>query len=86
VNEELFSKIARLLKHYIELLDKNSMGDTHKVDAEAILDEFNTLNRDVLFVKHIEDEIIDKERKLVSEDLASDILNSKYCGGGSCDD
>ena len=41
---------------------------------------------DKSFVKHIEDEIQTKERQLCSEDLADEILNGKYCVGGSCED
>ena len=28
MTEELFTKVARLLNHYIELLDEHSIGDT----------------------------------------------------------
>ena len=86
MTEELFTKVARLLNHYIELLDEHSIGDTHKADAEDILAEVKTLMIDKSFVKHIEDEIQTKERQLCSEDLADEILNGKYCVGGSCED
>lgn len=86
MSEELFTKIAHLLKHYIELLDTYSIGDTHKADAENILTEVKILMTDKSFVKHIEDEIQTKERQICSEEIADEILNGKYCVGSSCED
>ena len=37
-------------------------------------------------VEKIENQINEAERKVVSDSLADDILNSKYCVGGACED
>ena len=37
-------------------------------------------------VEKIENQINEAERKVVSECIADDILNSKYCVGGACED
>jgi len=86
VNEELFTKVAQLLKHYIILLDKQSFGNTDTIKAQAIADELDLLMVDKKFIQHIQDEIDLKERQIISDDIADEILNRKYCIGSSCDD
>lgn len=85
MSQDLFRRVRSLLLDHIRLLNQHSLGDTHVQDAEAIVDEINILlQSDEL--KIIEQHIDDAERKLVSEDIAEEILNGKYCVGGNCED
>ena len=86
MSDELFTKVAQLLKHYIVLLDKQSFGNTDTIKAQAIADELDLLMGDKKFVQHIQDEIELKERQIVSDDIADEILNGTHCIGSSCDD
>ena len=54
-------------------------------EAQAIIEEIDLLLKsDEL--KAVEQHIADAERKVVSEDIADEILNGKYCVGGNCED
>lgn len=46
--------------------------------AERRMEQENT--------QEAEKPIDETKRRIVSEDLADEILNGKYCGGGNCDD
>lgn len=85
MSQDLFRRVRSLLLDHIRLLNQHRLGDTHVQDAEAIVDEINILlQSDDL--KIIEQRIDDAERKLVSEDIAEEILSGKYCVGGNCED
>lgn len=85
MSKDLFRRVKSLLKDHVQILNEHSIGDTHVDDAQAIIDEINILLKSGE-VKNIENQIDETERKLMSEDLADEILNSKYCVGGSCED
>lgn len=85
MSQDLFRRVRSLLLDHIRLLNQHRLGDTHVQDAEAIVDEINMLlQSDDL--KIIEQHIDDAERKVISEDLADEIINGKYCVGGNCED
>jgi len=85
MSQDLFKRTRSLLLDHIRLLNEHRLGDTHVDDAQALVDEIDLLlQSDEL--KHIEQHIDDAERKIVSEDLAKEILNAKYCVGGHCED
>ena len=85
MSQDLFRRVRSLLLDHIRLLNEHRLGDTHVQDAEAIVDEINILlQSDDL--KIIEQRIDDAERKIISEDLADEIINGKYCVGGNCED
>jgi hypothetical protein len=85
MSQDLFRRVRSLLLDHIRLLNEHRLGDTHVQDAEAIIDEINILlQSDDL--KIIEQRIDDAERKIISEDLADEIINGKYCVGGNCED
>lgn len=85
MSQDLFRRVRSLLLDHIRLLNQHRLGDTHVQDAEAIVDEINILlQSDDL--KIIEQRIDDAERKIISEDLADEIINGKYCVGGNCED
>jgi len=85
MSKDLFRRVKSLLKDHVQILNEHSIGDTHVDDAQAIIDEINILLKSGE-LKNIEKQIDETERKLMSEDLADEILNSKYCVGGSCED
>lgn len=85
MSQDLFKRTRSLLLDHIRLLNEHRLGDTHVDDAQALVDEIDLLLKsDEL--KQIEQHIDDVERKMVSEDLAEEILNAKYCVGGHCED
>ena len=86
MSDEIFIRVKRLLENHVEVLNKNSIGDEHTEEAQAIIDELNVLIKNKAFIKHIEEEINEEERKMVSDDLAQEILNGKFCVGGNCED
>ena len=85
MSADLFKRVRSLLCDHIELLNKHQLGDTHVEDAQFIIDELDVLLKSDA-VKDIEKNIDEVERKLVSDDLAEEILSGKYCVGGSCED
>ena len=86
MSDEIFIRVKRLLENHVEVLNKHSIGDEHTEEAQAIIDELNVLIKNKAFIKHIEEEINEEERKMVSNDIADEILNGKYCVGGNCED
>lgn len=85
MSQDLFKRTRSLLLDHIRLLNEHRLGDTHVDDAQALVDEIDILLQSEE-LKYIEERIDDAERKIVSEDLAEEILNAKYCVGGHCED
>jgi hypothetical protein len=85
MSTDLFRRVRSLLHDHIELLNKHRIGDSHVEDAQVIIDELDLLLKTDA-IKDIEKNIDEIERKSVSDDLAQEILNGKYCVGGSCED
>jgi hypothetical protein len=85
MSKDLFKRTKSLLQDHIRILNEHRIGDTHVEDAEAIISEIEHLLKSDA-VDKIEDQIDEAERMIVSDDLAQEILNARYCVGGSCDD
>ena len=85
MSADLFKRVKSLLQDHIHILNQHRLGDSHVEDAQAIVDEITILLQSSE-LKNIEYQIDEAERKLVSDDLAEEILNGKYCVGGSCED
>jgi hypothetical protein len=85
MSQDLFKRVKSLLQDHIDILNQHRLGDSHVEDAQAIIDEITILLQSNE-LKNIEHQIDEVERKLVSDDLAEEILNGKYCVGGSCED
>ena len=85
MSQDLFRRVRSLLQDHVRLLNQYSLGDIHVEEAEGIIDEINILLQSDE-VKNIEHQIDEAERKLISEDLANEIINGKYCVGGNCED
>lgn len=85
MSQDLFLRIKNLLQNLVELLNEHRLGDSRVEQAEAIIDEINILLKSDK-AGEIEREIDIAERQVISEDIAEEILNGKYCIGGNCDD
>ena len=85
MSQDLFKRVKVLLQNHVELLNEHRLGDTHVEDAENIIDELDILLKSNK-ASEIEKRIDVAERQAVSDDLADEILNGKYCVGGNCDD
>ena len=85
MSQDLFARIKSLLQDHVVLLNEHKLGDTHVEDAEAIIDEINILLKSDK-AGEIEKSIDVAERQAVSDDLADEIINGKYCIGGTCED
>ena len=85
MSADLFKRVKVLLQNHVELLNEHRLGDTHVEDAENIIDELDILLKSNK-ASEIEKRIDVAERQAVSDDLADEILNGKYCVGGNCDD
>jgi hypothetical protein len=85
MSQDLFLRIKNLLQNHVELLNEHRLGDSHVEQAESIIDEINILLKSDR-AGEIEREIDNAERQVISEDIAEEILNGKYCIGGNCDD
>lgn len=86
MSDDIFIRVKSLLENHVELLNKHSLGNEHAEEAQDIIDELNLLIENKAFIKHLEEEIEEEERKMVSDDIAEEILNGKYCVGGNCED
>ena len=86
MSEDIFIRVKNLLQNHVEVLNKHSLGNEHAEEAQDIIDELNLLIENKAFIKHLEEEIEEEERKMVSDDIAEEILNGKYCVGGNCED
>ena len=85
MSSDLFKRTRSLLVDHIALLNEHKLGDAHVDDAQAIVDEINILLKSD-DIQGLEKHIDDAERKVVSNDLANEILNGKFCVGGNCED
>ena len=85
MSQDLFKRVKVLLQNHVELLNEYRLGDTHVEDAETIIEELDILLKSNK-ASEIEKRIDVAERQAVSDDLADEILNGKYCIGGNCDD
>jgi len=85
MSQDLFARIRGLLQDHVLLLNEHKLGDTHVEDAEAIIEEINILLKSNK-AGEIEKRIAVAERQAVSDDLADEIINGKYCIGGTCED
>jgi len=85
MSADLFKRVKGLLQNHIELLNEHRLGDTHVEDAQNIIEELDILLKSDK-AGEIEKRIDVAERQAVSDDLADEILNGKYCVGGNCDD
>lgn len=85
MSQDLFKRVKSLLQNHIDILNQHRLGDSHVEEAQAIIDEITILLQSSE-LKDIEHQIDEVERKLVSDDIAEEILNGKYCVGGSCED
>lgn len=85
MSQDLFKRVKSLLQDHIDILNQHRLGDSHVEDAQAIIDEITILLQSSE-LKNIEHQIDEAERRSVSDDLAEEILNGKYCVGGSCED
>jgi hypothetical protein len=85
MSQDLFARIRSLLQDHVLLLNEHKLGDTHVEDAEAIIEEINILLKSNK-AGEIEKRIAVAERQAVSDDLANEIINGKYCIGGTCED
>ena len=85
MSQDLFKRVKVLLQNHVELLNEYRLGDTHVEDAENIIEELDILLKSNK-ASEIEKRIDVAERQAVSDDLADEILNGKYCIGGNCDD
>lgn len=86
MSEDIFIRTKRVLQDHVRKLEENNIEDDNKEEAEAIIDELSLLIENKAFIKHLEEEIEREEYRMVSDDIADEILNSKYCVGGSCED
>ena len=85
MSQDLFKRVKGLLQNHIELLNEHRLGDTRVEDAQNIIDELDILLKSDK-ASEIEKRIDVAERQAVSDELADEILNGKYCIGGNCDD
>jgi hypothetical protein len=86
MSDDIFMRVKRLLENHVEVLNKHSIGDEHAEEAQDIIDELNVLIKNKAFIEHLEHEIEEEERKMVSDDIANEILSGKFCVGGNCED
>ena len=85
MSQDLFARIKGLLTSHIELLNEHKLGDDHAAEAESIVEEINILLKSDK-AGEIEKRIDVAERQALSDDLADEIINGKYCVGGNCED
>jgi len=85
MSAQLFSRLKHYLVAYAEEINKHSIGDKRVEEIQVMVDELSLLLKSDE-VQQIEQTIADAERKTVSDDLAEEILNARYCVGGSCED
>jgi len=86
MSDDIFIRTKRLLENHVDLLNQYSIGNPYADEAQDIVNELNVLIKNKSFIRHLEQEIEEEERKMVSDDLAQEILNQKFCVGGQCDD
>ena len=84
MTHHIFLEVRRLLMDFIVLLDKHSIGNEEREEANRIIEELSTILKDEKFVEHLETEIKQHEHQQISEDIADEIL-SHGCPNGNCD-
>ena len=85
MRNELFNRIKYYLKAYVNEINAHTIGDERVEELQVMIDEIELFLR-TDSVEQVEQTIKKAERIQISEDLADEILNSKYCVGGSCED
>ena len=86
MSDELFGRLKRYLKHYVDLLNEQHTTDNERVkDIEALIEEIELFLKTDSVTK-VEEEILSAERQQMSDDIADEILHGKHCIGGSCED
>tara|TARA_B100001093_G_scaffold507814_1_gene568951 strand:+ start:442 stop:699 length:258 start_codon:yes stop_codon:yes gene_type:complete len=80
----IFLDIRRLLMDFVSLLDKHSIGNEEREEANRIIEELTVLMKDEKFVEHLETEMEQHEHQQLSDDIADEIL-SRGCPNGNCD-
>jgi hypothetical protein len=68
MSDDIFMRVKRLLENHVEVLNKHSIGNEHADEAQDIIDELNVLIKNKAFIEHLEHEIEEEERKMVSDD------------------
>jgi hypothetical protein len=69
---------------FVALLDKHSIGNEEREEANRIIEELTVLMKDEKFVEHLETEMEQHEHQQLSDDIADEIL-SRGCPNGNCD-
>ena len=80
----IFLNIRRLLMDFVSLLEKHSIGNEEREEANRIVEELTILMKDEKFVEHLETEMEQHEHQQLSDDIADEIL-SRGCPNGNCD-
>jgi hypothetical protein len=81
MSDDIFIRTKRLLENHVDLLNQYSIGNPYADEAQDIVNELNVLIKNKSFIKHLEQEIEEEERKMVSDDLAQrDIESEVLCG------
>jgi hypothetical protein len=80
----IFLEVRRLLMDFVALLDKHSIGNEEREEANLIIEGLTIIMKDEKFVEHLETEIKQHEHQQISEDIADEIL-SHGCPNGNCD-
>jgi|TARA_B100001094_G_C17624658_1_gene527517 hypothetical protein len=84
MEHHLFTDISRLLKDFVVLLDKHSIGNEETIEANRIIEELTYVLKNKELVDTIETQIVEEEHKQMSQDIADEIL-SHGCPNGNCD-
>jgi hypothetical protein len=86
MEHHLFTDIRRLLKDFVVLLDKHSIGNTETDEANRIIEEIDIVLKNRELVDSIETKIEEEEHRQISDDLAEEILSrGQHCPSGNCD-
>lgn len=84
MSNNLFVDVHKLLVDYTEELDRHSLGNPYREEAQRIIEELNILIKNKHFIEHIEEEIEEEERRQATDDIADEILN-RGCINGRCE-
>ena len=86
MEHHLLTDIRRLLKDFVVLLDKHSIGNTETEEANRIIEEIDIVLKNRELVDSIETKIEEEEHRQISDDLAEEILSrGQHCPSGNCD-
>ena len=75
----IFLEVRRLLMDFVVLLDKHSIGNEEREEANRIIEGLTIIMKDEKFVEHLETEIKQHEHQQISEDIADEILWTYLC-------